>query len=111
MMSSKKRLVICMFALLILATLMPLSAAADQPTLKSYAQEVVDEKVEIYQSSSNGGPWKLDRTYNTYKTLFPPSGYYYVVDHKTFYYGMPYLADGCYEKKKTAVYSYKLAPL
>ncbi len=111
-MSSKKRLVICMFTLLILATLMPLSAAAEQPILKGPIQVEINSKIYIQQGPSTTGPWiTIDIEEDTIE-FKPPTGYYYE-QYKTVttYSTAKEIYCGCWQRTKTVKYKYRLVPL
>ncbi len=110
MMSSKKRLVICMFTLLILATLMPLSAAAEQPILKGPAQEVINYKVYTQEATSRYGPWETISTKVSYKTLIAPSGYHYESNgtNSPSYSSPKEISSGYWVRTKRVSYKYKL---
>ena len=110
-MNSKKRLVICMFTLLILATLMPLSAAAQQPVLKGPAQEVIDYKVYTQAKSGSFGSWDTISTKVYYKTLVAPRGYHYVGNGTSSpsYSSPKEISPGYWVRTKTVRYKYKLA--
>lgn len=114
MFNSKKRLMICLFSLLILVTAIPLNATAQQPIQSSSMHQFLTDYVtETQRAATMFGLWNdVSKSKQTYiKTLVAPEGYHYEFVGYSYTYSEPkevLFPFNYWERTKTTKYNYKL---